>query len=99
MRSSSSGGRTKAARLAARALLPDLIPYDPALPTSFGFAGINGRGLRDDFGAVVYSTVFNFPMRTELAPFADLRPDWPYLPPARPLPTPDAAAVPTRQRT
>jgi hypothetical protein len=86
------------AHLAARALLPDLIPYDPALPTSFGFAGINGRGLRDDFGAVVYSTVFNFPMRTDLAPFADLRPDWPYLPRARPLPTADAAAVPTRQQ-
>ena len=85
------------AHLAARALLPDLIPYDPALPTSFGFAGINGRGLRDDFGAVVYSTVFNFPMRTGLAPFADLRDGWPYLPEARPLPAADAAAVPSRQ--
>ena len=86
-------------QLAARALLPDLIPYDPALPTSLGFAGINGRGLRDDFGAVVYSTVFNHPMRTDLAPFAGLRSGWPYLPEPRPLPGPDAAAVPTRRQT
>lgn len=74
-------------RMVAKALLPDLIPFDPTLPASFGFAGINGRGLRDDFGAVVYSTIFNHPMRTALPPLADLRAEWPYLSPPRPLPT------------
>lgn len=87
------------ARLAARALLPDVIPYDPALATSYGFAGINGRGLRDDFGAVVYSVVFNHPMRTALAPLPDVRDHWPYLPPPRPLPSGPAVAVPDRQET
>ncbi len=85
------------ARLAARSLLPDVIPYDPALATSFGFAGVNGRGLRDDFGAVVYSVVFNHPMRTALDPLPDLRPGWPYLPVPRPLPTGPGVAVPSRQ--
>ena len=72
---------------AAHALLPDVIPFDPQFPVSFGFAGINGRGLRDDFGAVVYTTVYNYPMRTAIPPMADLQESWPYLPPARPLPT------------
>ncbi len=81
-------------RLVARALLPDIIPFDPSLPASFGFAGINGRGLADDFGAVVYSTIFNHPMRTALPPLADLRREWPYLPPPRPLPS--NVAVPPR---
>ncbi len=83
-------------QLVARALLPDLIPFDASLPASFGFAGINGRGLGDDFGAVVYSTVFNHPMRTALAPLADLRPEWPYVPAARPLPSGAGIAVPPR---
>lgn len=60
-------------RLAAAALLPDVIPFDPTQAARFGFAGLNGRGLRDDFGAVVHSAVFNHPMRTALAPLADLR--------------------------
>jgi len=85
------------ARLAARALLPDVVPYDPALPASFGFAGVNGRGLRDDFGSVVYSTVFNFPMRSAVAPLADLPDGWPWLPRPRPLPSGPAVAVPDRQ--
>lgn len=85
------------AHLAARALLPDVIPYDPGLAASFGFAGVNGRGLRDDFGAVVYSVVFNFPMRSALDPLPDLRDEWPYLPPPRALPTGPGVAVPSRQ--
>lgn len=85
-------------RMVAKALLPDLIPFDPTLPASFGFAGINGRGLRDDFGAVVYSTIFNHPMRTALAPLADLRAEWPYLSPPRPLPTLVQVAPRNQQR-
>jgi Domain of unknown function (DUF4331) len=86
------------ATLAARALLPDVIPYDPALPVNYGFAGINGRGLRDDFGAQVYSTVFNYPMRTALDPLPDVRDEFPYLPPPRPRPAGTAVAVPSRQQ-
>lgn len=86
-------------QLAARALLPDVIPYDPTFATSYGFAGINGRGLRDDFGAAVYSVVFNYPMRTALEVLPDLRTDWPYLPPARPLPAGPGVAVPSREQT
>jgi hypothetical protein len=82
--------------LVALALLPDVIPFDPRRTASFGFAGINGRGLRDDFGAVVYSSVFNHPMRTALSPLPDLPTGWPWLPPARPLPSGPGVAVPPR---
>lgn len=82
--------------LTARWLLPDVISFDVDQPANFGFAGINGRGLRDDFGAVVYSAVFNHPMRTAIAPLSDLRPDWPFVPPPRPLPTGPGVAVPPR---
>lgn len=82
--------------LVARTLLPDVIPFDVDHAASFGFAGVNGRGLRDDFGAVVYSAVFNHPIRTALAPLADLRDDWPYLPAPRPLPAGPGVAVPPR---
>ena len=82
--------------LVADALLPDLLPFDPRRPASFGFAGVNGRSLRDDFGAVVYSTVFNHPMRTALAPLHDVRETWPWLPEARPLPGGPGVAVPPR---
>lgn len=85
--------------LVAAALLPDVIPFNPQRAASFGFAGINGRGLRDDFGAVVYSTVFNYPMRSALAPLPDLRDGWPYLPPPRPLPSGPGVAVPPRSES
>lgn len=84
------------AALVADALLPDVLPFDPLRAASFGFAGINGRTLHDDFGAVVYSAVFNHPMRTALAPLRDLRETWPWLPAARPLPTGPGVAVPPR---
>ena len=82
--------------LVARALLPDIIPFNADLAVSFGFAGVNGRGLADDFGAVVYSAVFNHPMRTALAPLSDLRAEWPYLPLPRQLPSGPGVAVPPR---
>ncbi len=85
--------------LAAHAFLPDVIPFDPTLPASFGFAGINGRGLRDDFGSVVYSTVFNFPMRTAIPALTDFRNEWSYVAPARPLPSAGGGvAVPSRNQ-
>ena len=84
-------------QLAARALLPDVIAFDTERAASFGFAGINGRDLRDDFGAVVYSLVFNYPIRTALAPLPDHADRWPYLRPARPLPSGPGVAVPPRK--
>lgn len=83
-------------RLLATWMLPDLIPFDATRAASFGFAGLNGRTLTDDFGAVVYSAVFNHPIRTALAPLADLRPVWPFVPPPRPLPSGPGVAVPPR---
>lgn len=77
-------------------LLPDVIPFDPRLPAGFDFAGINGRRLDDDFGSVVYSVVFGRPMSSALAPLADLRAEWPFVPRARPLPQGPGVAVPDR---
>ncbi|QJR37503.1 DUF4331 family protein [Gemmatimonas groenlandica] len=80
----------------ARSLLPDVIPFDATLPSGFDFAGVNGRTLHDDFGAVVYSAVFGRPMDTAIAPLADLRASWPWVPAPRPLPGGPGVAVPTR---
>lgn len=80
----------------ARWLLPDVIPFDPGQRSGFDFAGINGRRLDDDFGAVVYSAVFGRPMATEIPRLADLRDGWPYVPPPRPLPQGPGVAVPDR---
>lgn len=93
------GGVTDARRYAervARWLLPDVIPFDGSMPSGFDFAGVNGRGLRDDFGAVVYSAVFGRPMATAIAPLSDLRAAWPFVPPPRPLPTGPGVTVPDR---
>lgn len=84
------------ARRVARWLLPDVLPFDPREPAGFDFAGINGRRLDDDFGSVVYSAVFGRPVSSALAPLADLRAAWPFVPAARPLPTAPAVAVPER---
>ncbi len=80
----------------ARSLLPDVIPFDATLPSGFDFAGVNGRTLHDDFGAVVYSAVFGRPMDTRIAPLADLRSAWPWVAPPRPLPGGPGISVPTR---
>ncbi|MBC7842927.1 MAG: DUF4331 family protein [Gemmatimonadaceae bacterium] len=80
----------------ARALLPDVLPFDASMPSGFDFAGINGRTLRDDFGAVVYSAVFGCPIDTAIAPLPDLRTEWPWVAAPRPLPAGPGVAVPTR---
>jgi hypothetical protein len=82
--------------LVARWLLPDLIPFDANLPASYGFARINGRRLDDDFGSVVYTKVFNTPLLNSVPPAEDLRSDFPFVPPPRPLPNGDGVAVPSR---
>lgn len=84
------------ARRAARWLLPDVMPFDPEVPAGLDFAGSNGRKLDDDFGSVVYSVVFGLPLSSAVSPVADLRPEWPFVPPPRPLPQGPGVAVPDR---
>lgn len=86
----------KYGELVARWFLPDLIPFDSNLPTSYGFARINGRRLDDDFGTVVYTKIFNTPLISSVPPPADLRSTFPFVPLPRPLPTGDGVAVPSR---
>lgn len=81
----------------ARALLRDVIASDPRHAASFGFAGPNRRGLRDDVGTVVHSALSPHPMPAALTPPAELREDWPVLPPPRPLPADPGVAVPPRR--
>jgi Domain of unknown function (DUF4331) len=78
-------------------LFPDVLPFNPQLPTSFGFAGINGRRLQDDFGTVVYTVFFNSLLQNKVPPPSDLRAEFPYVALARPLPTEPAVSVPSRQ--
>ncbi|MCC3441718.1 MAG: DUF4331 family protein [Microcoleus sp. PH2017_03_ELD_O_A] len=76
---------------------PDVLPFNPLLPASFGFAGINGRRLQDDFGTVVYTLFFNTLLQNKVPPPIDLRTEFPYIAPARPLPTDSSVGVPSRQ--
>jgi hypothetical protein len=78
-------------------LFPDVLPFNPQLPASFGFASINGRRLQDDFGTVVYTIFFNTLLQNKVPPPIDLREEFPYVAPARPLPTEPAVSVPSRQ--
>jgi Domain of unknown function (DUF4331) len=86
----------KYGEMVARWFLPDLIPFDPNLPASYGFAFRNGRKLDDDFGTVVYTTIFNTPLTNLVPPPIDLRKEFPYVAPPRPLPTGEGVAVPSR---
>lgn len=84
-------------QMVAHWLFPDLLPFNPQLPASFGFAGINGRRLQDDFGTVAYTVFFNTLLHNKVPAASDLRTEFPYVPPARPLPTEPTVDVPSRQ--
>lgn len=84
-------------QIVANWLFPDVLPFNPQLPASFGFAGINGRRLQDDFGTVVYTLFFNTLLQNKVPPPTDLRTEFPYVAPVRPLPTEPAVSVPSRQ--
>ncbi|MBD2775090.1 DUF4331 family protein [Iningainema tapete] len=84
-------------RMVAHWLFPDMLPFNPQLPACFGFAGINGRRLQDDFGTVAYTIFFNTLLQNKVPPATDLRNEFPYVPKARPLPTSPAVNVPSRQ--
>ncbi|MBD3883010.1 DUF4331 family protein [Phormidium tenue FACHB-886] len=85
--------------MVANWLFPDMLPFNPQLPASFGFAGINGRRLQDNFGTVAYTTFFNTLLQNKVPAASDLRTDFPYVPPARSLPTDSAVSVPSRQES
>ncbi|MBM0745191.1 DUF4331 family protein (plasmid) [Phormidium sp. CLA17] len=84
-------------QMVANWLFPDVLPFDSQLPAGFGFAGINGRRLQDDFGTVVYTLFFNTLLQNKVPPPSDLRAEFPYIAPARPLPTQPSVSVPSRQ--
>ena len=84
-------------QIVAHWLFPDILPFNPQLPASFGFAGINGRRLQDDFGTVAYTTFFNTLLQNKVPAASDLRSEFPYVPAARSLPIDPAVSVPSRQ--
>lgn len=86
-------------QMVAHWLFPDLLPFNPQLPASFGFANVNGRRLQDDFGTVAYTIFFNTLLKNKVPVPPDLRTEFPYVPVARPLPTAPTVDVPSRQET
>lgn len=69
----------------ARRLFPDLLPYVIGTPATFGFGGINGRGLADNAPEVMLSMVAGTAVSSGLKPSVaqHLRqPDFPYVVPA-----------------
>lgn len=88
---------TNYGQMVAEWLFPDVLLFNPKLPASFGFAGINGRRLQDDFGTVVYTLFFNTLLQNKVPSPSDLRAEFPYIAPARQLLTEAAVSVPSRQ--
>jgi hypothetical protein len=71
-----TGGYTPAGAVAARSLLPDVLPYDPKKNSAYP---ANGRKTTDD-GKGVFLTVFNGRLtRDKTGPHADLLDGFPYL--------------------
>jgi hypothetical protein len=70
-------------RYVASRVLPDILPYTIDSPASFGFAGVNGRGLADPAYDVVLSIFANRAVAgsVEIDPGIHQRP-FPYLAPA-----------------
>jgi hypothetical protein len=73
-----TGGYTpEAAMRAARTLLPEILPYDPASPAAFPR---NGRTLTDDAADVFLAILTNGEVTEDkVGPHGDLLPDFPYL--------------------
>jgi Domain of unknown function (DUF4331) len=60
-------------------LFPDVLAYNPLLPTSYGFAGRNGRALADDTPDVILSLLANTPFSDRVGKPDGLRTHFPYL--------------------
>lgn len=67
-------------------LLPDVLTYNPQLPTSYGFAGRNGRALADDTPDVILSLLANTPLSDRVGKPDGLRVSFPYLAEPNPIP-------------
>ena len=62
-----------------RFLFPDVLTYNPQLPTSYGFAGRNGRALADDTPDLILSLLANTPFSDKVEKPNGLRSHFPYL--------------------
>ena len=60
-------------------LFPDVLTYNPQLPTSYGFAGRNGRALADDTSDLILSLLANTPFSDQVGKPDGLRSHFPYL--------------------
>jgi hypothetical protein len=63
----------------AQFLFPDVLTYNSQLPTSYGFAGRNGRALADDTPDVILSLLANTPLSDRVSKPDGLRTHFPYL--------------------
>lgn len=63
----------------AQFLFPDVLTYNPQLPTSYGFAGRNGRALADDTPDLILSLLANTPFSDRVGKPGGLRTHFPYL--------------------
>ncbi len=63
----------------AQFLFPDVLTYNPQLPTSYGFAGRNGRALADDTPDLILSLLANAPLSDQVGKLNGLRTHFPYL--------------------
>ncbi len=70
----------------ARFLFPDVLTYNSKLPTSYGFAGRNGRALADDTPDVILSLLANTPLSDQVGNPDGLRTHFPYLAEPNPIP-------------
>jgi Domain of unknown function (DUF4331) len=60
-------------------LFPDVLTYNPQLPTSYGFAGRNGRALADDTPDVILSLLANTPFSDRVGKPDGFLTHFPYL--------------------
>ena len=68
-------------------LFPDVLTYNPQLPTSYGFAGRNGRALADDTPDVILSLLANTPFSDCVGKPDGLQTRFPYLAEPNPIQT------------
>lgn len=75
-------------------LFPDVLTYNPQLPTSYGFAGRNGRALADDTPDLILSLLANTAFSDRVGKPGGLRTHFPYLAEPNLKPTAEPNAKP-----